>query len=44
VARTGSTPETYVLIDEVPQPQFLGQRGGQEKAGVGHRVTIGEGY
>ena len=44
VARTGSTPQIYVLTDEVPQPELLGEGGGQEKTGVGHGVTIRKGY
>jgi hypothetical protein len=32
--------QIYVLTDEVPQPELLGEGGGQEKAGVGHGVAI----
>jgi hypothetical protein len=31
-------------VNEIPQAQLLGQNRGQDEAGVGHGVTIREGY
>ena len=40
----GGSAELHVLVDELLEAQLRGQGGGQQQAGVGHRVTIREGY
>ncbi len=37
-------PQVDVLVEELPQTQVLGQRGGQDQPGVGHEALVVEGH